>query len=418
MKEYSHCALVLGGYVNGYNIVRELYENSVRSIVLADHRSQGLGSRSNKIIAFRKIKKNNAESLLSIIEDLHNCYQYIVIFPSDDLHTELLVQIYEKIRDYCFVPSNPDNLLRYSDKYEQYKACEELGVPYPRTISIGDARDLAHLKDMPFPVLIKPATRLDTVTDVFRSLTLHNRDEYERNEQRLVTFLDKGIKFLASEIIPGDGSSIYSYMGYRSKDGRILNEWIGKKLSQYPHDFGVFASASNECPDVVAEQGRTLLHGMNLYGINQPEFKYDSRDGKYKLMEINLRSMMWHRMGNRSGVNLQYTQYLDALGKEVPKQEQIRNKTIHFIYAKHEILNLLCRKGYWRVFFHNFFGGDRLTFAVFDLSDFGPFFYDLKILLQKCYSIIFYEKLSSPIMSFFRFNRILKRLYYRRIRIR
>ena len=64
-------------------------------------------------------------------------------------------------------------------------------------------------------------------------------------------------------------------------------------------------------------QGRKLLNGMDIKGIAQPEFKYDFRDQKYKLMEINLRSMMWHRVGNLSGVNLQYSQYLDALGEKV-----------------------------------------------------------------------------------------------------
>jgi len=63
-------------------------------------------------------------------------------------------------------------------------------------------------------------------------------------------------------------------------------------------------------------QGRTLLNGMDIKGIAQPEFKYDSRDKKYKLTEINLRSMMWHKMGNLSGVDLHYSQYLDALGKK------------------------------------------------------------------------------------------------------
>jgi predicted ATP-grasp superfamily ATP-dependent carboligase len=79
---------------------------------------------------------------------------------------------------------------------------------------------------------------------------------------------------------------------------------------------------------------------MNIYGIAEPEFKYDHRDGKYKLTEINLRSMMWHRVGNLSGVNIQYSQYLDALGKTVPHQDQLKNKNIHFVYLRHEIINI------------------------------------------------------------------------------
>ena len=64
---------------------------------------------------------------------------------------------------------------------------------------------------------------------------------------------------MASEIIPGDGSNIYAYVGYRSKSGKIINEWTGRKLSQYPDDFGVFSSASNEAPDDVLIQGEYYL---------------------------------------------------------------------------------------------------------------------------------------------------------------
>ena len=48
----SPCAVVLGSYVNGYNIVRELHEKGVRDIVLLDH-VPGLGARSNKIVRFQ-----------------------------------------------------------------------------------------------------------------------------------------------------------------------------------------------------------------------------------------------------------------------------------------------------------------------------------------------------------------------------
>ena len=71
--------------------------------------------------------------------------------------------------------------------------------------------------------------------------------------------LDSGIKFLASEIIPGGENCIYAYVAYRDMNGKILNEWTGKKLAQYPDDFGVFASASNEAPENVRYRDENFL---------------------------------------------------------------------------------------------------------------------------------------------------------------
>ena len=204
----------------------------------------------------------------------------------------------------------------------------------------------------------------------------------------LKEFILKGVSFIASEIIPGDGSNIYAYVGYRDDNGCILNEWTGKKLSQFPDDFGVFSSASNSAPEVVLEQGRTLLNGLNLKGIAEPEFKYDQRDRKYKLMEINLRSMMWNRVGYLSGVNIHYSQYVDAIGGKVQTYRQEKEKDIHFVYLRHEIINLLTRKEYFSIFYTNLLKGDIVNVAFFDIHDIKPFLFDsYDILCEAIHSV-------------------------------
>lgn len=369
------CALVLGGYVNGYSIIQELHDCGVEDIVLFDYK-RNIASYSNKIKAFYYIEKNS-DSLKKQFLKLHEDYDYIVVFPTDDLQIEMLCQIYDEVSEFCFLPVHKENSLKYLDKYEQYKACENLGIPHPATIKIETPNDLSRLESFVWPVIIKPTSRKDLTTTVFRSLILQSKQDLDGHLDELLRYVDEGISFLASEIIPGDGSNIYAYVGYRSKSGKIINEWTGRKLSQYPDDFGVFSSASNEAPDDVLIQGRILLNGMNLYGISEPEFKYDFRDNKYKLMEINLRSMMWHRIGNRSGVHIQYTQWLDAIGEETYKEEQVKDKIIHYIYYKHEFINLLSRSGYFKVFKNNIWGGDERFFAVFDKRDIRPFLHDI-----------------------------------------
>jgi predicted ATP-grasp superfamily ATP-dependent carboligase len=377
-KTYS---LVLGGYINGYSIIRELNEKGLVNIALFDY-GKSLGSKSNKINHYQSIDKSS-DSLKNAILKLKMECDYIVIFPTDDLQLENLYAIYEEIKEFCFVPFNYDNVIQSLDKYVQYSFCEKYDIPYPKTQNIEIIEDLNKIEIMMFPILIKPNKRDDITTDVFRSLFLENIEEYKKNKEKLQYFINKNITFLASEFIPGDDTNIYAYVGYRTQDGKILNEWIGKKLTQYPDNFGVFSSGSNEAPNIVKEQGRKLLEIMDLKGINEPEFKYDSRDGKYKLMEINLRSMMWHRVGNLSGVNIQYTQYLDAIGEEVQNQNQNQNDRVHFVYIRYEILNLLFRKAYWKHFKYNVFGTKRIEYAVYDKSDLKPFLYEVSIGFMK-----------------------------------
>ncbi len=381
VKNQTHrcvCALVLGGYINSYNIVRELAGMDVSNIVLLDYEgSRALARASRYIDEVFYIRRGCSESLLSALRQVHERFDYLVLFPTDDMQCQILAEIYDLIKGYCFVPFNPNTLLRYSDKIEQYKACSVLGIPCPKTRVIDKALEWDSLLELSFPILIKPNKRQDSrIEGLFRNHLVQTPEDLSFWRERLRGFVQQGVVFLASEVIPGDGSAIYSYMAYRDAQGRILNEWVGKKLSQYPNDFGVFASASNQCPDIVAEQGRTLIHGLDLQGISQPEFKYDYRDGTYKLMEINLRSMMWHRLGYGSGVPIHATQYSDAIGLRVPCEVQNRRKTVHLIYMKHELLNLVCRKGYWRTFIRNCFGSARRAWAVWEPRDPYPFLVD------------------------------------------
>ena len=370
----NDCALVLGGYVNGYSIIKELYEKKIEEIILFGC-SRELASYSNKIKKFVLID-GTPDSLRREIEKLHQEYEKIIIFPTNDLQLEHLNTIYTEIHPFCFLPFNHENLLACLDKYVQYSYCEKLGVPYPKTILLQKKEDLENIKTLQFPVLLKPNKREDLKIKIFRNLKIGKPGDLKKLNKKIEKYLDSGIKFLASEIIPGDGDCIYAYVGYRDKKGRTLNEWTGKKLSQYPDNFGVFSAASNEAPEEVILQGRTLLNGMDIQGIAQPEFKYDYRDKKYKLMEINLRSMMWHRVGNLSGVNLQYTQYLDALGKKISPQVQVKNKKIHYLYMKHEIKNLIMRRNYIRTFLRNVTESDETHFAIYDKRDIKPFLKD------------------------------------------
>ena len=119
-------------------------------------------------------------------------------------------------------------------------------------------KDLKNIELIQFPILLKPSKREDLKRKVFRNLKIDSPRDLNKVKRRIERYLDAGIKFLASEIIPGDENCIYAYVAYRDMNGKILNEWTGKKLTQYPDSFGVFASASNEAPeDCVATGKRT-----------------------------------------------------------------------------------------------------------------------------------------------------------------
>lgn len=373
-------AVVLGGYVNGYSIIKELHEEGVENIALF-HSGRSIAGFSNKV-GHISIIDQTPEMLLKELRKLNEKFGLIVVFPTDDSQVENLYHIREEIKDFCYLPMNFQNIIQSLDKYYQYTICETVNIPYPKSFSVRTILDLDKITQLTFPVLIKPSTRVDIVNNVFRNLYLETMDGYLKSKERLEGFVGDGIEFIVSEFIPGDDSNIYAYTCYRSQGGKIENEWTGKKLTQFPDNYGVFSSSSNEAPDEVLKQGRALVEALDAFGIVEPEFKYDSRDQQYKLMEVNFRSMMWHRTGKVSGVSL-HKNMLDYAGGFTPnKVTQSKYPVVHFVYMLHEIGNLIGRKGYWENFKHNVWGGDVRVWAIYERKDIKPFIYSLYLLLR------------------------------------
>ena len=369
------CALVLGGYINGYSIVKELYEQGIKEIVLFDQ-GRALASYSNKV-KYRAVIDRTPETLLRELKKLSSRYDYIVLFPTGDLHLAHLNVIYDEVVDFCYMPFNRDTLLDSVNKYFQYQTCEKFSIPYPKTVNLKSATDLESIDRLTFPLLIKPSTGKNLNVDVFRTLYFEAKEDYLKAKPNLVEKIEQGVEFVISEYIPGDDTNIYIYTCFRSQSCKILNEWDGKKLTQYPDHFGQFSSASNETSDVVLKQGRVLVDALDVYGIVETEFKYDDRDGKYKLMETTLRSSMPHRTGSISGVKLHETQFKYATHQPVRQYMQEKSQRIHFVPMIHEIPNLVARKGYWKHFKHNVWGADKRVWAIFEWRDMKPFCYSL-----------------------------------------
>ena len=356
--------VVMGSYVNAYNIVRELSAHLVPNITLLDDQK--------KFARFSKLSKRthsfdgSRESLLSAIADIRSRHDYLVFYPTSDEHLSQLLDIYEDIASFSYLPFEKSTLSSLLNKEKQYDICREIGVPCPSYEVIKSDKDLQKLSSMRFPLIVKPTRSGGS----FRNRIYHSYDDVVKQSSFLCDFLARGLQLLVSEIIPGDGSNVYAYTACISKQGDIVNDWVGKKITQHPDDYGVFSSAIACDATVVKEYGRRLVKHMGVYGIVEPEFKFDSRDKSYYLMEVNLRSMMWHRVGALSGVDLHYTQWQLAIGESVTKNVQSFNHPQILIYMKHEISNILCRRGYFKTLNDSklIYSG-RFSFAVFNFED-------------------------------------------------
>jgi predicted ATP-grasp superfamily ATP-dependent carboligase len=240
------------------------------------------------------------------------------LFPTSDEAVTLIAHHHELLGQYYRLTTPPWDVLQWGcDKRMLSSLARDLGVDQPWTFCPRSREELAALV-CPFPVILKPAMRLG-----FNRL---NRDKAWRVENRasLLARYDEACKLLpptmvmVQEFLPGWGESQFSYAAL-CQDGFPLVSIVARRTRQFPMDFGRFSTyvETVEEPQVV-EPAVRLLSGMRLNGLVEVEFKRDSRDGKFKVLDLNPRVWGWHTLGAHAGVDFPYLAWLQVNGEPVP----------------------------------------------------------------------------------------------------
>jgi D-aspartate ligase len=126
-----------------------------------------------------------------------------------------------------------------------------------------------------------------------------------------------GNEVLVQEIVPGDGHYQFSSCMF-FKDNKAIGSMEAQRWRQHPPEFGRAATyvESLELP-IVEELTLKFLSAINYYGLAEVEYKLDSRDGKYKLLDVNARTWGFHCLGGPAGVDFSYMLYADQIGKSI-----------------------------------------------------------------------------------------------------
>jgi predicted ATP-grasp superfamily ATP-dependent carboligase len=251
--------------------------------------------------------------LITIAKEQH-LEQWLLIPTTDDVvelvarNTRQLAQIYQLVTPAWEI------VCWANDKRLTYQMAQELGVACPETWYPACEEQLRTLP-ITFPAIIKSAISIHLHRALqLKALPAHNYEELLA-QYRIAAKLIKTDEILVQEMIPGDGRTQYS-VGAFCKEGRLLLAMTARRTRQYPIDYGLnscFVEAM-EVPQLF-EPTSKLLRYMRLSGMVEVEFKYDQRDGQYKLLDINARPWGWHALCRSCGLDFPYVQYCDSQGQ-------------------------------------------------------------------------------------------------------
>jgi D-aspartate ligase len=200
------------------------------------------------------------------------------------------------------------------DKVRFGKFLAQTGIAHPRTFPISSSADIDAI---PFDeldrVFIKPADsqKFNLATGA-KGIWAHTRKELEESWRRLD---GRGFVVMAQEYVPGSSSDHYFIDGFRDRNGNLTGLFARRRIRIYPPDFG----NSSYCHSIAladvqgaVDSVATLLSALSYRGIFSAEFKRDSRNGIFRILEVNTRAWWYVELAARCGVNVCEMAYQDA----------------------------------------------------------------------------------------------------------
>lgn len=309
-------AIIIGGDFQGLGILRSLSQKSVPTCLIDNEICIARFSRHREKF-FRCPSIDDEKAFLDFLQGLiekENLGGWTV-FPTNDETVCFLSKHKSVLEEHLCIPTPSWKVTKYLyDKRLTYRLAGNLGIPVPRTWYPQSLEEVIQL-EAPFPLIIKPAIKDRFYPETKSKVILANNEaELVQAYKKASSIIDSS-EIMIQDVIPGGPDNLFSFCSL-FKNGEVLARLVARRPRQHPMDFG-HASTFVETVSIpeLEELGIKLLDAVGYYGLSEVEFKYDSRDGKFKLLEANPRTWGWHTLGLIAGVNFPYLLFQDLTGQ-------------------------------------------------------------------------------------------------------
>ena len=323
-------ALVIGGNLNGLSIARSLGRRGVPVWVVTPPNIK-LASYSRYTRRTLPWPNGDGEGQATYLLEVAERYQLNrwVLLPTSDESAALLSKFHALLSRRFRVSTPVWDVLRWAyDKRLTYKLAAEQQVDYPHTIYPASEADLARAS-CALPGILKPATHATTNRfTADKAWPVDSREELLARYRQARELIPPDL-ILVQERIPGGGESQFSYAALCC-DGQPIASLTARRTRQYPIDFGYSSSfvETLDVPEIVAPS-RRLLAAIRYTGLVEVEYKFDARNGRYKLLDINPRLWTWATLGARAGIDFPYLLWQMLLG--LPVQEKVGRADVRWV---------------------------------------------------------------------------------------
>jgi predicted ATP-grasp superfamily ATP-dependent carboligase len=243
-----------------------------------------------------------------------------ILIPTSDETSVFVADHADVLREFFLFPEQCSSLPRaLASKKEAHALARTHGIPTPDVMFPQSRTDVANFaKDATYPIMLKAidgarCVRRNGVTMVIVRNSRELLEKYDELEDPAEPNL------MLQEYIPGEDDTIWMFNGYFNGESECLFGMTGKKLRQSPVARGITSLGICLKNPVVEETTLRFMKALGYRGILDIGYRYDARDGQYKLLDVNPRIGCTFRLFvAENGMDTARALYLDLTVQPVP----------------------------------------------------------------------------------------------------
>jgi D-aspartate ligase len=302
-------AIVLGLSSGGVAAVRSLAKRGIGVVALSYDQQPGNHTRCADVFSCPHPTRETDE-FIGFLNDLcEELSQPSPVIISEDAYVEAILNTPRKLSNNMILPFSRDSR-GITNKVLQVEAGIRAGVGVPTTGAVtGRTADSAGLGRL-LPAIVK-GKQADSSRQKGMPKTIFCNSIEELDEAlRLVR--EYGAEAIVQNAIPGPVSALASACVFIDPKGRLVGAFSMRKLRAFPGGVGTYVK-SEAIPSLI-EATVSLCRELRYWGMAEVEYKWDSSDSKWKMIELNPRLWEQTALATASGVDFPYIIYQSARG--------------------------------------------------------------------------------------------------------
>ncbi len=292
--------ILIGTDINAYYMARCYHELYHKKVTMIGMQEMAFTSLSNIINLYINPNLNKSDVFVQVLNSLAKSMdkEKLVLIGCNDNYVRLIVENKDKL-DPKFVFNYPSleivkSFLNKDIFYEKYKDI----LDFPKTLIYKCGKD--KIKDeFNYPIVLKPADGIKYHDHSFEGMSkvfkIKNFEELKMTIKKIEDSKYDG-NLIIQEFIPGDDSNLYDCIIYANQDKKVELMTFAQIGLQEQTQTGV-----GNCTVLVngfQEHGldenlitklKNFMEDIGYKGFAEVDLKYDVRDHKYKVFEINPR---------------------------------------------------------------------------------------------------------------------------------